>query len=406
MAHPMGESKPGCLRVVFDRRLKLEFHGSKITSDAGLLAYRELDDALGLTEMAEGVFQDSRTGKNGWHGMTGQFRQSVFGRLGGYDDVNDADRLGRDPAMRWIVGGKAIERQAASTSQMGRFETELLATDENVEALVDMNGVWIDKVHDRHPPKMIILDMDSSVSPTHGEQEGTAYNGHFGCTCYHPLFLFNQFGDLERCSLRPGNVHSADGWRNVLEPVVMRYKERKVRLYFRGDAAFASRAVQRSLLRVIAEQPVESADGISISRVGHVGDVVGAHDVGGETADASENAGVFADATGVLAHGDITRIVVPVFNPPVCPDGAAGGVGGEHGVRHVVGGFAGQVPEAGRGVAFEAAAVDPNDGGDKGCPFGVAEMGARIEDLDVARLVSRPRGVDGLMAVERLALVA
>ena len=240
MGHPMGESKRDSLRVDFDRRLKLEFHGSKITSDAGLLAYRELDDALGLTEMAEGVFQDSRTGKNGWHGKTGQFRQSVFGRLGGYDDVNDADRLGRDPAMRWIVGGKAIERQAASTSQMGRFETELLATDENVEALVDMNGVWIDKVHDRHPPKMIILDMDSSVSPTHGEQEGTAYNGHFGCTCYHPLFLFNQFGDLERCSLRPGNVHSADGWRNVLEPVVMRYKERKVRLYFRGDAAFAS----------------------------------------------------------------------------------------------------------------------------------------------------------------------
>ena len=121
----------GAFGVVFDRRLKPEFHGSKITSDAGLLAYRELDDALGLTEMAEGVFQDSRTGKNGWHGMTGQFRQSVFGRLGGYDDVNDADRLGRDPAMRWIVGGKAIERQAASTSQMGRFETALLHGSDN-----------------------------------------------------------------------------------------------------------------------------------------------------------------------------------------------------------------------------------------------------------------------------------
>ena len=81
-------------------------------------------------------------------------------------------------------------------ARWGRFETELLATDANIEVLAGMNGAWIDKVHDRRPPKMIILDMDSSVSPTHGEQEGTAYNGHFGCTCYHPLFLFNQFGDL------------------------------------------------------------------------------------------------------------------------------------------------------------------------------------------------------------------
>ena len=82
--------------------------------------------------------------------------------------------------------------------------------------------------------------MDSSVSPTHGDQEGTAYNGHFACTCYHPLFVFNQFGDLERCTLRPGNVHSAHGWRDVLEPVVARYRDRKLRRYFRGDAAFAS----------------------------------------------------------------------------------------------------------------------------------------------------------------------
>ena len=240
MAHPMGESKRDGLRVDFDRRLKLEFHGSRITSNAGLLAYRELDDALGLSEIAGTVLQDSRTGKNGWHELAGLLRQSVFGRVGGYEDVNDADRLGRDPAMRWIVGGKAIERQAASSSQMGRFETELLASDDNFAALSELCGQWIDRVHDRHPPKKIILDMDSSVSPTHGEQEGTAYNGHFGCTCYHPLFLFNQFGDLERCSLRPGNVHSADCWRDVLEPVVERYRERNLRCYFRGDAAFAS----------------------------------------------------------------------------------------------------------------------------------------------------------------------
>ena len=176
MCPPIGEREVGVLRLDFDRRLKLEFHGSKVTSDAGLLPYRELDDALGLTDMAGDVFTDTRRGKNGRHGLVGQFRQSVFGRLGGYEDVNDADRLSLDPVMRWIVGGKAVERQAASTSQMGWFETELLASDENFATLTDLSGIWIDRVHDRRPPKMIILDLESSVSPTHGDQEGTDYN--------------------------------------------------------------------------------------------------------------------------------------------------------------------------------------------------------------------------------------
>jgi hypothetical protein len=96
-----------------------------------------------------------------------------------------------------------------------------LARDDNLAALADLCGRWIDRVHGQRPPKAIMLDMDSSVSPTYGEQEGTAYNGHFGCTCYHSLFVFNQFGDLERCSLRSGNVHSADGWHDVLEPLPM-----------------------------------------------------------------------------------------------------------------------------------------------------------------------------------------
>ena len=98
---------------------------------------------MGLTALAGDVLADSRTGKNGWHGVVGLLRQSVYGRLAGYEDVNDADRLGLDPAMRWIVGGKAVERGGASTSQMGRFETELLATDENLAALADLSGVWI-----------------------------------------------------------------------------------------------------------------------------------------------------------------------------------------------------------------------------------------------------------------------
>jgi len=131
----MGESKVGVLRLDFDRRLKLEFHGSKVTSDAGLLPYRELDDALGLSEIAGDVLTDTRRGQNSHHGLVAQFRQSVFGRLGGYDDVNDADRLSLDPVMRWIVGGHAVTKQAALSSPMGRFETEVLATEKNSSRL-------------------------------------------------------------------------------------------------------------------------------------------------------------------------------------------------------------------------------------------------------------------------------
>ena len=242
-----GEAQNVALRLAFDRRLKLEFHGTKVTSDGGLLACRELDDALGLSETAGEVLTDTRTGANGRHTLVGQFRQSVFGRLAGYEDVNDADRLAHDPAMRWVVGGQAVTGQAASTSQMGRFETEVLTQEANLSALADLSGRWIDRVHARRPVKGIVLDMDSSVSPTYGEQEGSAYNGHFGCTCYHPLFVFNQFGDLERCALRPGNVHSAEGWREVLEPVIARYRTTMKRRYFRADAGFASPEVYELL---------------------------------------------------------------------------------------------------------------------------------------------------------------
>jgi hypothetical protein len=240
MADPTGEADKGALRLDFDRRLLLQFRGSAITSDAGLLPYRELDDAVGLTDTGADKLADARTGKNGRHRLAGLLRQSVFGRLAGYEDVNDAERLCRDPAMRWVVGDRAITGSAASASQMGRFETKWLSRPENLAALANLPGQWIDKVHQRRPPKTIVLDMDSSESPTYGEQEGSAYNGHFGCTCYHPLFVFNQLGDVERCALRPGNVHSADGWRAVLEPVVARYRGIPKRLYFRGDAAFAN----------------------------------------------------------------------------------------------------------------------------------------------------------------------
>jgi Transposase DDE domain group 1 len=270
MANAVGESNGEVLRLDFDRRLMLQFRGV-VTSDAGLLAYRELDAALGLTTMAGDKLSDARTGKNGRHALIGLLRQSVFGRLAGYEDVNDAERLRHDPAMRWIVGGKASHGCAASPSQMGRFETKWLADEKNLAALADLSGQWIDMVHARRPPKGIVLDMDSSVSPTHGEQEKSVWNGHYDCTCYHPLFLFNQFGDLERSALRPGNVHSADGWDGVLKPVFMRYKKKVSRIYFRADAGFANPDVYEFLEAERIKYAIRlPANRILQERIGHL----------------------------------------------------------------------------------------------------------------------------------------
>jgi hypothetical protein len=116
----------------------------------------------------------------------------------------------------------------------------MLTQDESIEALSSLNSSWVSKAVSRSLVKKVILDMDSSESPVHGNQEGSASNGHFESTCYHPLFCFNNFGDCEGAVLRPGNVHSAKGWKQFLSPIVDRYKEMDKKLYLRGDAAFAS----------------------------------------------------------------------------------------------------------------------------------------------------------------------
>jgi hypothetical protein len=120
----MGETRKDALQLDFDHRLKLEFHGTKVTRDAGLPAYRELDGALGLTSTVDSEFRDTRTGKNTRHSITALLRQSIYSRPAGYDDTNDAERLALDPAMRHVAGGRAVKRSAASISVMSRLNRQ------------------------------------------------------------------------------------------------------------------------------------------------------------------------------------------------------------------------------------------------------------------------------------------
>ena len=164
----MGESKNNCFCVEFNKKLRINFKGAQVTSDGGLLAIRELDEKLGLTKMAEDYLKDNRHGKNIQHEMIGLLRQSVYSRLGGYEDTNDAEGLRKDPGMRAVIGERAMEKAGAGETTMGRFEKEILLEGNNLGKMDELTMKWIEKIDSVRGIKEIVLDIDSSESPVYG----------------------------------------------------------------------------------------------------------------------------------------------------------------------------------------------------------------------------------------------
>jgi hypothetical protein len=191
-----------------------------------------------LGELIDRHLADPR-GKNTQLPLADLLRQSIYSRLAGYEDVNDAERLSQDPTFRLIGSKKICERGAALTSRLQTFETELLTEGENLVGLAALNRELMARAEVIDSPRRVVLDMDSTEVPVYGEQEQSAYNGHFESTCYHPLLLFNREGDCLAAKLRPGNVHSAEGWEELLLPEIKRQQQRGKEVVFRADAAFA-----------------------------------------------------------------------------------------------------------------------------------------------------------------------
>jgi hypothetical protein len=243
----MGEIGNQPFQLSFNPSLKIDFQGSRVTSDGGLIVVRELDERLGFGELIEQHLTDSRRGKNTQFPLADLFRQSVYSRLAGYEDVNDAERLSQDPTFRLIGSEKIWERGAALTSRLQSFETEMLAAEENFTGLARINRELIGRVEAMDSPQRVVLDMDSTEIPVYGQQEESAYNGHFESTCYHPLLLFNREGDCLAAKLRPGNVHSAENWEEVLLPEIERQQKQGKEVVFRADAAFAKPEIYEAL---------------------------------------------------------------------------------------------------------------------------------------------------------------
>ena len=242
----MGESQRQPFQLSFNRFLRVAFQGSRVTSNGGLILVRELDDRLGFGKLIEQHLTDSRA-NNARFAFADLMRQSVYSRLAGYEDVNDAEQLSRDPTFRLIGSEKIWDRGAALPSRLQTFETELLAEDENFAGLARVNRELIGRAEAVGSEYRTVLDMDSTEIPVYGEQENTSYNGHFESTCYHPLLLFNREGDCLATKLRPGNVHSAEDWEELLLPEIERQQRMGKEVAFRADAAFAKPEIYEAL---------------------------------------------------------------------------------------------------------------------------------------------------------------
>jgi len=150
--------------------LQVEFQGARVTSDGGLILVRELDERLRFSDLITQHLTDPRA-TNTQFSLADLVRQSVYSRLAGYEDVNDAERLSHDPTFRLIGSEQIWERGAALTSRVHSFETELLARNENLAGLTAINRALIARVEATEPPQRVVLDMDSTEIPVYGQQE-------------------------------------------------------------------------------------------------------------------------------------------------------------------------------------------------------------------------------------------
>ena len=242
----MGESQKQAFQLSFNRFLRVAFQGSRVTSNGGLILVRELDERLRFGKLVEQHLTDPRA-NNAQLSFADLLGQSVYSRLAGYEDVNDAEQRSRDPTFRLIGSEKIWDRGAALPSRLQTFETELLAEEENFAGLARVNRELISNAEAIDSPYRTVLDMDSTEIPVYGEQENSAYNGHFESTCYHPLLLFNRDGDCLAAKLRPGNVHSAEDWEELLLPEIERQQRMGKEVAFRADAAFAKPEIYEAL---------------------------------------------------------------------------------------------------------------------------------------------------------------
>ena len=221
-----------------DREICLDFAGGQITSDAGLIALREFDHLIGFTQSIVERLRDDRHPGYIVHALFAVVIQRLYAIIAGYEDQNDADLLRHDGLFQLIAGKPDLGDELASQPTMSRFENAVSATEVGAlnELLVESFIGNVDR------PALLIIELDSTDDPAHGQQQLVGFNGFHRQWMYHPLLIHEGVtGAILGTFLRPGDAHSSESALIALRPIVRRLKEAFAHapIYLRADSGFA-----------------------------------------------------------------------------------------------------------------------------------------------------------------------
>ncbi|MEI3615043.1 IS1380 family transposase, partial [Pseudogracilibacillus sp. SO30301A] len=221
----------------FNKRVKVNFDGGDLTGDAGILLYQEFNNVIGLHQAIEEIVQIKDDIIHRRHENHDVIMQKIYQNAAGYDADDHADNLRHDPAFTTILN----KPELASQPTISRLNQQL--NKETVKQFQEVNRTIIDRFHELEEPKKLVLDIDSSNSPTYGDQYGSSYNPHYGENGYHPIFMFEgETGDCLKASLRAGNVYTSRQIVAFVGPELKRLRKKypNIKIIIRGDSGFAT----------------------------------------------------------------------------------------------------------------------------------------------------------------------
>lgn len=232
-----------------NKKVVAGFEGKQITSDAGLLLIKQLDEKFRITEQVADCFFDCRDQNRVQHSVLQLIRQRIYGICSGYEDLNDHDQLRNDPLFSILVAKEDSTKKGASKSTLNRIELcpsdpqSILDGRYHKVSVMEKEMEWlflsIFLQTTKRPTEPIFLDFDATDDPIHGNQEGKFFHGYYKCDCYLPLYVFCGHS-LLFAKLRPSAIDAASGTIDILEQVVtqIRLKWDDIKIVIRGDGAF------------------------------------------------------------------------------------------------------------------------------------------------------------------------